>query len=74
MIQEPNFDNVPHQVHNILITELKNASQELYDLLSLLIENSDFLSEKAENSIKSVEDLIEFLENHTIWDLEEMLS
>ena len=74
MIQEPNFDNVPYQVHNILITELKNASQELYDLLSLLIENSDFLSEKAENSIKSVEDLIKFLENHTIWDLEEMLS
>ena len=71
---EPNFDNVPYQAHDILRKELESASQELYDLLALLIENSDFLSEKASRPIQSVEDLIEFLEDHTIYELEEILS
>jgi len=71
---EPDFSNVPYQAHDILKTELEGASHELHTLLTLLIENSDFLAEKAEHPIKSVQDLIDFLEDHSIYELEEILS
>ena len=71
-MEEPNFDNVPYQAHAILVNELEDASQELKELLTFLIENSE-LSE-AKNPIRSVEDLINFLEDHTIYTLEELLG
>ena len=69
---EPNFNNVPYQAHEILINDLEGASKELKKLLTLLIENSELA--EAEYPINSVNELIEFLENHTIYELEEILS
>lgn len=71
---EPNFEYVPHQVHKILRDDLNNSSEELFKLLTLLIENNDTLTKKAQNPINSVEELIDYLENHTIFELEEILS
>ena len=69
---EPNFNKVPYQAHAILINDLEGASKELKKLLTLLIENSELA--EAEYPINSVNELIEFLENHTIYELEEILS
>ena len=73
-MNEPDFSDVPYQAHQILIDELENSSEELYALLNAIIENSQFLSDKAQQPIDSVQDLIDFINDHSIQGLRKLLN
>ena len=74
MNSEPNFSDVPYQAHNILISELNDSSKELQELLNIIIKNSNYLNDKAQKPIDSIEELIEFIDGKTIYELKEILN